>query len=290
MTSADDATNKDVRRHRPRWRRAIAVWAILVALVLLWQMLAYRGAMALAAEWQFDTFGRYYPALTYVLLVALLASPLWWLARDRPAAEAPVTLPGPGFIRALLGVALGCAAASALAALAMLAQPDGDGAAARVTIGSAAATTPAEGATVLVGDAIGDRVAGLSEDVFVARRSFRFVPVLAPDGADRTVRYFAEIDAANTLAVARRDGSLTGILKHDALPGELVRLFRYAGIDVAREYHVLFASRDSLQWPYRVLAVELALVALLCGGVVLALHRRRERLRVTAAGKKLPPG
>jgi hypothetical protein len=101
------------------------------------------------------------------------------------------------------------------------------------------------------------------------------------------VRFFAEIGADNTLAIARRDGALQGILKPQALPGELVRLFRYAGVDVAPDYQVLFATRDSLTWPYRVIAVELSVVALLCAAAALGLHLYRERRR-QAGGKILP--
>lgn len=264
-------------RQRIRPRHVIGGWAIFIAMLLLWQVVAYRGLMALAAEWEFDTFGRYYPALTYVALVVLFASPLLWLLRDEGAGD--TRLPGRGIVRILLGIAIACAAGSLLTALAMAMQPDDAGAAARVTIGSAASLAPAEGATVLVGDVVGDRVAGLSENLFVARRSFRFAPMRVPGEHDGAIHYFAEIGGDNSIAEARRNGSLTGILKREALPGELVRLFRYAGVEVAPDYHVLFARRDSLQWPYRVLAAELLLVALLSAAGSLGLHLRRERQR-----------
>jgi hypothetical protein len=269
-------TERAGSRRRVRPQHVIAAWAIFIALLLLWQVIAYRGLMALAAEWEFDTFGRYYPALTYVALVVLFASPLLWLLRDPHAADR--TAPGGAFIRVLSGIAIASAAGSLIAALVMAMQPDAAGAARRVTIGSAASLAPAEGATVLVGDVVGDRVAGLSENLFVARRSFRFVPMRAPGSRDGAIRYFAEIDDDNTIAAAQREGSLTGILKRAALPGELVHLFRYAGFEVAPDYQVLFARRDSLQWPHRVLAAELLLVALLCGVGALGLHLRRQRL------------
>lgn len=287
-TAERDATP----RRRVRLRHLLAGWATLVALVLLWQLLTYRGLMALAAEWQFNAFGRYYPALTYVLLTILLASPILWLLRGGQE-RAATALPGRTFIRAILGLAVACAVGSAIAALTMAMQPDDQGAAARVTIGSAAATTPAEGATIVVGDVVADRVAGLSEDLFLARRSFRFVPMVAPDARGDPIRYVAEIDGADTLATARRDGALTGILKRNALPGEIGRLFRYAGFDIAEPHYVLFASRASLQWPYRVIAAELALVAALCALAALGLHVRRERMRQgddEHPGKSLPAG
>ncbi|RZM33590.1 MAG: hypothetical protein EOP67_21575 [Sphingomonas sp.] len=270
---------------RVRLRHLLAAWSIAVALVLMWQMLAYRGLMALAAEWEFDAFGHYYPALTYLLLVVVLGSPILWLIRGRADEE----LPGRTFIRTLLAVAIGCAVGSAIALATAIAQPDDSGNAARIVVGSPSAEGAATGAATLVGDVIEGRVAGLSENLFVARRSSRFAPIVSPGnrGSGETVRYFVELGGGNTLARARSDGALRGILKSQALPGELVRLFRYAGIDVARDYRVLFATRDSLTWPYRVIAVELLLVALLCAIAALGMHLHRERNR-QAGGKILP--
>lgn len=289
MTSARQGSDGSTRPasivRRLRLRHLLAAWAIAVVLVLLWQLVAYRGLIALAAEWEFDAFGRYYPALTYLLLVVLLGSPVLWLIRGR----ADDHLPGRTFIRALLGVAIGCAVGGGIAVATMIAQPDGDGAAARIVIGSPGAEGARATTAVLVGDVIEDRVAGLSENLFVARRSFRFAPIVSPGSrsSGEPARYFVEIGGGNTLALARADGALRGILKPQALPGELVRLFRYAGIDVARDYQVLFATRDSLVWPYRVIAVELLLAGLLCAVAALGLHLHRERRR-QAGGKILP--
>ncbi|WP_445192450.1 hypothetical protein ACT009_00455 [Sphingomonas sp. Tas61C01] len=291
MTSARQGSDGSIRpwpwpwTRRLRLRHVLAAWSIAVALVLLWQLLAYRGLMALAAEWEFDAFGRYYPALTYLLLVILLGSPILWLLRGRADED----LPGRTFIRALLGIAIGCAVGSAIAVATVIAQPADSGNPSRIVIGTPSADGKVTGAATLVGDVIEQRVAGLSENLFVARRSFRFAPIVSPGnrGGGETVRYFVEIDGRNTLARARTDGALRGILKPKALPGELVRLFRYAGTDVARDYQVLFATRDSLTWPYRVIAVELLLVALLCAIAAFGLHLHRERRR-QAGGKILP--
>ena len=95
---SDGSTRTMAQPRRVRLRHLLAAWSIAVALVLMWQMLAYRGLMALAAEWEFDAFGRYYPALTYLLLVVVLGSPILWLIRGRADEE----LPGRTFIRTLL--------------------------------------------------------------------------------------------------------------------------------------------------------------------------------------------
>lgn len=265
-------------------------WAILVALFLLWQTLTYRGLMALAAEWQFNTFGRYYPSLTYVLLATIIASPVLWLLRGRDrdeeavlgegAAIDPSPLPGRAFIRSILGVAAGCAVICLAVLIAMMSLPGDTGAVQRIVVGSPAAVDPRTGPTELSGALLRGRIAGLSQDMLVARRTIRFAPMLSPTGGDAgTVRYFVEIGADENAAMAQGNGRREGILRRGGLPGELEYLFQYAGYDVAAPYYVLFASRAALQWPYRVAAIQLALVGLTCLIVTGGLHLRRERLR-----------
>ncbi len=128
----------------------LAGWAILVALFLLWQTLTYRGLMALAAEWQFDTFGRYYPSLTYVLLATVIASPVLWLLRggrdDDETAGAP-PLPGRTFIRVIAGVAVACGLICIVVLIAMVSLPGDTGEVQRIAVGSPAAARPRTGPT-----------------------------------------------------------------------------------------------------------------------------------------------
>ncbi len=283
----------DGRERRVRRRRIVPMlggWAILVSLFLLWQTLTYRGLMALAAEWQFNTFGRYYPSLTYVLLATVIASPVLWLLRggDRDGEVAggegvaidPSPLPGRAFIRTILGVAAGCAVICLAVLVAMMSLPGDTGAVQRVVVGSAAAVDPRTGPTELSGVLLRGRTAGLSQDLLVARRTIRFAPMLSPAGGHaEAVRYFVEIGADENAATMQGNGLREGILRRGGLPGELEYLFRYAGYDVATPYYVLFASRAALQWPYRVAAIQLALVGLICLIAAAGLHLRRERLR-----------
>lgn len=288
MTDAGDERERRVRR-----RRIVLMlggWAIPVSLFLLWQTLTYRGLMALAAEWQFNTFGRYYPSLTYVLLATVIASPVLWLLRggDRDgevvgregAVIAPSPLPGRAFIRTILGVAAGCAVICLAVLVAMMSLPGDTGAVQRVVVGSPAAVDPRTGPTELSGILLRGRTAGLSQDLLVARRTIRFAPMLSPAGDHaEPVRYFVEIGADENAATMQGNGLREGILRRGGLPGELEYLFRYAGYDVATPYYVLFASRAALQWPYRVAAIQLALVGLICLIAAGGLHLRRERLR-----------
>jgi len=275
VTEPADAAPR--RPHRRR-RTLLALWSVIVAVLLLWQTLSYRGVIALAAEWQFDAFGRYYPSLTYVLLVVLLSWPILWLLRARPGAEADA-LPGRGFIRALLALAAGCGAAALVVLAALWSLPGIDGSPRRVVVGTPSAALPAPGATLLVGDIVADRIAGFSEDVLVARHSVRFAPLVAPGANGGAVRFFVEITGAEALATARREGAIQGVLRRGGLPGELERLFRYAGIDIANPYYVLFAGVDAMRWPYRLAAIELLLAGFACALVAFLLHLRRERAR-----------
>lgn len=288
MTDAGGGRGRRVGRRRIA--PVLAGWAILVSLFLLWQTLTYRGLMALAAEWQFNTFGRYYPSLTYVLLATIIASPVLWLLRrgDRDeeavggegAAIDPSLLPGRAFIRTISGVAVGCAVICLAVLIAMMSLPGDTGAVQRIVVGSPAAIDPSTGPTELSGALLRGRTAGLSQDLLVARRTIRFAPMLSPTGGDAgTVRYFVEIGADDNAATMQGNGRREGILRRGGLPGELEYLFQYAGYDVATPYYVLFASRATLQWPYRVAAIQLALVGLICLIVAGCLQLRRERLR-----------
>ena len=287
MKDADDSYNDTKRR---RIGPVLGGWAILVTLFLLWQTLTYRGLMALAAEWQFNTFGRYYPSLTYVLLATIIASPVLWLLRGRrhgddatgddSAATDPALLPGRTFIRIMLGIAAACAVICIVVLIAMVTLPGDTGPVRRIAIGSPAAADPATGPTELSGAVLRGRTAGLSQDLLVARRTIRFAPMLSPvGGTAETVRYFVEIGADENAATLQGNGRREGVLRRGGLPGELEYLFRYAGYDVASPYYVLFASRGALQWPYRVAAIQLALVGIICLIAAGGLHLRRERLR-----------
>lgn len=274
-------------RRRQRKRLVLGAWGGLASAFLLWQTLTYRGLMALAAEWQFNTFGRYYPSLTYILLAAIIASPVLWLLRVRREADAAAPLdierlhlPGKLFIRAILGFAGGCFVAAIIVMLAMAALPGDDGPVERIVLGaSGPATQPRLGPTILVGSVARDRTAGLNQDLLVARRTIRFAPMLAPGSGAGAVRFFVEIGPNEDAATLRPDGLRQGILRRNGLQGELVKLFRYAGYDAAQPYYTLYASRAGMTWAYRVAITQLALGGLACLIAAGLLHLRRERLR-----------
>ncbi|GGB24301.1 hypothetical protein GCM10011380_12300 [Sphingomonas metalli] len=283
-TAQVDRSPEDRARRRKRIRGLIGGWGVVVALFLLWQTLTYRGLIALAAEWQFNTFGRYYPSLTYILLAALIASPVLWLLRGRTAqsepAVAPALLPGLAFIRTIIGVGAGCFAACLVVLIAMVSLPDDQGVPERIVLGTpAAANPPRTGPTILVGTVVRDRTAGLNQELLVARRTIRFAPLIGPGSGREAIRFFVEIGPNEDAATLRPDGLRQGVLRRHGLPGELEKLFRYAGYDLAQPYYTLYASTAGLRWPYRVAAGQLAIVGLICLLAAGLLHLRRERLR-----------
>lgn len=281
------------QRNRRRTAKALWAWAIIVALFFFWQAVTYRGFAAMAAEWQFDRLGRYYPVLTLLLLVAVFASPVLYLLRSpderKPdAADQGEPTPTPvtpdsaeaksaRFLKLLYGAAatlLACAVAVVLAMVVML--PSTTQTSVTIPVGSASALQPATGPATLVGQVAYDRTAAFEEDFLAFRRGVRFAPMVSAQADGQAMRYFVELapDEAASSAATRHQG----ILVSDALPGELLLLYQYAGFDIARPHYVLFASTTSMRWPYLETAGEFACWALLV--LCAALIQRRWVARI----------
>lgn len=273
------------------WRWIASLWAALVVLFFLWQSVAYRGLVAFMGEWQFNTFGIYRPALTYFVFVAILAPlPLLFRRRRKRALMAPEQLGAvpvvPGlssalrsatrFLRLLLVLAGASFAVALVALVGWLLLPSDAGPVQRITASDTLPATPAEGATELRGKILYNRTSAFDQNLWVVRRNTRFAPVIE-EGADETaIRYFVELpptDRPDLAAVSVR----RGILKRNALPGELLRLYSYAGFRVFPEHYVLFSTAAPMGWPYLVTALEFAGAGLLIllGGAVQWFRRRR---------------
>lgn len=261
------------RRRSKRWAvgriAGFSAWTALVALFLLWQSATYRGLMSLIGEWQFNGFGRHYPTFNYILLVFLLCLP-GYLLFLRPRERRPGEAQGSAVLRsagALLKALLGVGAALAVAVLAvlvvMLFLPRDSGEVQRIDVARPAVTPPREGPTILSGRIIYERTAGFDEDLLVARRSFRFAPVVGPqDVEEGRIRFFVQFAPVDDRA--RADVSeLRGVLKRNGLPGEVVRLFRYAGYELEQPHYVLFAEPAAMRWPYLATMAQFAVGALL---------------------------
>ncbi len=253
----------------------------LIGLIVLWLTVSYRGIVALAAEWQFDTFGRYYPSATYMLYLLLMLVPIWGfvVVRRRVRRRRGVVDSVPDPIQTALvirGVFLvlggACLVVAVISLLTMLTLPSATGEVHVVEV----ATTPSreirQGPTQLVGSINYLRTAAFDQDLWLVRRSTRFAPMngIGPDG--RTVRFFIELAPEERPSVSSTE-LRRGILREEGLPGELIRLYRYVGYRFDNPYYVLFSSAESMRWPYFVVAGEYVL-----GGCVFAAFALLQRL------------
>jgi hypothetical protein len=286
--------------NRTRRRRQMAVakiailsaWIALVAVVLLWQATQYTGVMAVLGEWQFNAIGRHYPTFNYAFLVFVLSLPGYILFL-RPRRRATTDLPGTGtvrsailFMRAIFGTAAGLGAACLVVLIATLFLPGDAGPVQRIALNQAIIALPHEGLTQLSGHIIYERTAGFDEELVAVRRSSRYAPMVAPGDTTTDLQFFVQLPPVEGSA---REGTstMTGILKRNGLPGAIVRLYRYAGYDLANPHFVLFADAATMRWPYLITAFQLAF-----GGLVMAaagLWQRRRIGRLRAAKRTLDP-
>lgn len=277
------ATTPRKRDHRQLMTGGIIVWGTLVSLFFLWEIVTYSGAMALLAEWQFNLFGSFYPSATYLALVAVLASPglLLFLRvrrRDSDQRLGLATLRSAAiFRRVVFGIGAACLGAAAVALVFVLLLPTASGEPQRIDLTQPVVSLPHEGAATIAGAILYDRTAAFNEDVIVARHALRFAPIVAPGSTGTDLQFFVELPP-ETVPHAGGTTAMTGILKRSALPGELVRLYRYAGYSVEPPYYVLFASDTALRWPYFELAIEFAIGAILFFALGFWQHRRMKWL------------
>ncbi len=257
----------------------IIVWTGLVSLFFLWQIVQYQGVMAQFAEWQFYSFGHYYPSVTYLAIVVVLASPgllLFLRVRHRESEQrlAEATLRSAIiFRRVVLGVAAACLVAAIATLLLLLTLPRAGGTQTRIDLSHPLLTLPHEGATTITGAVLYDRTAAFEEDLVVARRTLRFAPIVSPQSSSLDLQFFVELPS-EAVAQSGATSSVSGVLRRNGLPGEIVQLFRYAGYRVEPPQYVVFASEATMRWPYFKVAGELGLVALLFLLVGLFQHRR----------------
>ncbi|MDB5575131.1 MAG: hypothetical protein JWR80_307 [Bradyrhizobium sp.] len=290
--------NAKIRR-RPQWLIWFPrLWLAVAGLFLLWQTMTYRGVSALAAEWQYNAFGAYHPALTYLVLLLLLCSPLLLLRvpvrrmvgrRGRSRRE---TVPPEAqfsyaigtttrLLKTLFGAALAVVVAAGVVASITLFLPSANGPLSQAVVSDDAAP-PSPGPVELTGRLLTDKTSVFSEDFIVGRRSSRFAPMVG-EGADQTVlHYFVELPPETAKSGPGVVSVRKGILRKGGLPGELVRLYRYAGFRVDSNYHVLFASSESMRRGYLTDAFELLVLAFfiaLVGGIYAYRRRRLQKLR-----------
>lgn len=286
-------------RRRPRLSVRLAwVWFVVVSIVLLWQKSTYWGLYAFAAEWQFNAFGSYRPALTYLFLIVILCLPLLLISsrRSRELRSERASLPRGSQLDSMIRAksrwakALFCAAiAVAVAALAIALStallPSAGGPVSRMVLTAEMGAPPPLGPVVLSGRLLSEKTAVFDEDFLVLHRSSRFAPMVA-EGADQTMlRYFVELPVDTPIASNDAKGERKGILRRGGLPGELVRLYRYAGFRVDPNYYVLFSSPEAMRRAELTEAVELLIFAVFLGliGAIFAFRHRQLVKRASAS-------
>ena len=141
----------------------------------------------------------------------------------------------------------------------------------------------AEGPATITGRVIYERTAGFDEDMLLARRSFRFAPVVGPGQRIGDLRFFVQLPPFDNQS---RGAALamSGVLKRNGLPGEVIRLFRYAGYQVEEPNYVLFVEPSAMRWPYLTLMIQFVIGALLASVVGLVQRRRVQAIDRTVHG------
>lgn len=272
----------------------LALWIVLVVGFFTWQSGTYRGVVALLAEWQFNEFGVYHPLLTFLIFILLLAPLPFLFTRRRRKAVRATNLNAEAvaaqnhlaraihdstiFLNILLLTAAGCLIAAVIALIMMVMLPSAQGPMQRITASTTIPMVPTQGLTELHGTIVYTRTSAFDEDLWLARRNVRFAP-MTDSGADPSdIRYFIELSPTDGSAQAAAVSARQGILVADGLPGELYRLYRYAGYHVVPTHYVLFRSAATMRWPYIVWIAEFGVAGLLIGIAALAQWFRRRRL------------
>lgn len=274
------------RRHR---RGAVAktvgfsIWTALVAIVLVWQSADYFGIMSLIGEWQFNALGRHFPTFNYVLLTFLLCLPgylLFLKPRERAETEragAATLRSARVMLKALIGAAAGLGIGALVTFVLLLLLPGESGERQQIDLARPSLTLPREGPVRIAGDVLYDRTAGFDDDLLLVRRTYRFAPIVGA-GQDKTrLRYFIQLRPVNDQTRGGA-GPLVGVLKRNGLPGEVVRLFSYAGFTLDDPHFVLYTEPAAMRWPYLVGMMQFAIGAILALLAGLFQRRRVGRL------------
>lgn len=270
------------------WRaRAAWVWFVVAAAYFLWEAIAYRGLYAVASEWQLDQFGRYLPVFTYACLVTILGlAPASLILRFGPTTErerrrrthVKAVRSSRALATGLFAFAILLLLAACASLIRGLAVPDIGTPSRVIDIGSPESLSPEEGHVVLRGRILYPRTSAFAQNLLLARRGIRFAPMVGLSDQGNYIRYFVELPGRTDVRTSFSDMTQgrRGLLRKNALPGSIVRLYGYAGDTVEQPYFVLYTSSQTLRWPYYIMAVQFMLGALITGLAYL-LHRRHMR-------------
>lgn len=296
-------------------------FAIVIFLLLLPQSVFYRGLVSILAEWQFIWFGRYFPILTMalpIILLTLLLLLVLWLVLRRKSNEDDEQ-PEPSLAEQLalsvtrtrlamrsFFVLAGLGLLGAVVSLILMARlPDDGGERQEIAVGAIPFAVPREGAARLSGTLDWQKLATIDRNLVLANQRTYFIPIVSRIADRKSTRYFVQVFRpefvlpANRLPgivpekdkllengriVPTRDGpanTVTGTLRQDGLPDEIVRLYEKTGLEVHPDHYVLYRKTADLRWPYWIAALEFLLFA--TGAGILAFFQRRQLRRLLGA-------
>ncbi|GEM_PF-1085087 len=293
----------------------LGLWLVLVGYYFLRQALDYRGIVAMLAEYQFLHFDRYWPTFTFLTLTVLCTTPLvalLWIVRQRQKRSEKLAAARIDDHRIMLGrlnrlqnffagIGAGCLICVGVILFQTLDLPPDDLTPRSIVIGSPDAIAPADGRAVLTGAVDIGETAQFNENLLLVKRTLYFAPIRSGPDDKAPLRYFVEVrrddktgrfhpimfpegdDLVYAWRFRVRDLAFTpyldGMLRRHALPGEIIRLYRHAGYEVAPDTYVLFRSNEPIRWRHQMLAGEFLIVAVLAGLLALFFRRRRRVVR-----------
>jgi hypothetical protein len=284
-----------------RRRLWLWLWVLAVVLYFAWEAVAYRGLFSIIAEWQFNHFGQDLPTFIFGALTTIFAWPALYLFRRRvlveeepdddgePADPDAIDLPAVrrdaeaaedaarDYMHFLFGFTVAMILAAVVALGWTLLLPKLEGPTRTIAVTGA---LPAEGPAQMVGTVQYGRIASFSRGILFLRRTALYAPIISPKDASGEIRYFIEFlpsergDISNGATVSSR----RGILVRNDLPGALQRLYQYLGYITSERYYVLYASSETIRWPYYLVAIQFAIGGV--GFLVCALFQRRRAERL----------
>lgn len=274
---------RNERRRRGTWLLLLLMVALFA--VLFYQSVNYIGLIHRLAEWQFEYFDRYWPVLTIILILLLLYA-VWeavrfLLARIRgQSSDVPKAIRQISARRSasrfldvvtIVGVAL-----MAGTAIQWLQQPSSSGSPQRIALSSERAIPVRAGPVTVTGAKAIGPIARYSEDFLLIRKTRFLAPVGRSPGPGAPFNLFVEVRGMDPARdVPER---ISGVLRTNALMPEVRTLYADAGLPVARNSVVVFATVGSANRPYLVLLLNQLVISLICWLFAKHLWRTAERM------------
>lgn len=270
-------------------RRFVSVLAILGAL-LAFGAWTYQGLIYWLAEWQFEHFSLYFPTLTIIVLLTLVAL-LWAFIgairrrlrrkRDPNSGEEEQmpelrTLARLGFSRRFFRTFALIAAVGALGTFIHYLQLPS--ATKEVTVVDLASTSPSnlrEGSVDVRGIVPIGPIAWSSEDIILWRSSIYLAPVgqTTLENGTGAANLFVQVNSPERRRVPSQ---MKGVLRRNALPSEVAVMYRAAEFPVMSNSAIVFVDADTGAIPTLHVLLTFVLLAIV-GGLFFLFARRRQR-------------